>query len=182
MLTIVVILKALTEIAGLALLGQGILFVLAGANREQNLFYKLLKTVTSPIRRAVRFITPRFVPDRHIGIAAFFLAFQLFNKGGFFEGFQYVLMRTFIAAVIFVAADDIGDLWKTTWHWGYKYSTQSMGSVYGESAKQLAILSTDLPKRRRILRIDIFVVRIKPWHAFGMLIRMCAALFEAFIY
>ena len=73
MLNIVIILKALTEIAGLALLGQGILFVLAGAHREQNLFYKVLKTVTFPIMRAVRFITPRFIPDRHIGIAAFFL-------------------------------------------------------------------------------------------------------------
>ena len=69
----VVMLKALAEVAGLALLGQGILFVLAGAHREQNPFYKLLKTVTSPIVRAVRFITPHFVPDRHIGIAAFFL-------------------------------------------------------------------------------------------------------------
>jgi hypothetical protein len=73
MLNIVIILKALTEIAGLALLGQGILFVLAGDNREQNLFYKVLKTVTSPIMRAVRFITPRFIPDRHVGVAAFFL-------------------------------------------------------------------------------------------------------------
>ena len=73
MLNVVIILKALMEITGLALLGQGILFVLAGANREQNLFYKVLKTVTSPIMRAVRFITPRFVPDRQIGIAAFFL-------------------------------------------------------------------------------------------------------------
>ena len=73
MLNVVIILKALMEIAGLALLGQGILFVLTGANREQNLFYKVLKTVTSPIMRALRFITPRFVLDRHIGIAAFFL-------------------------------------------------------------------------------------------------------------
>ena len=77
MLNIVIILKAVTEIAGLALLGQGILFVLTGANREQNLFYKVLKTVTSPIMRAVRFITPRFVPDRHIGVAAFFLVVGL---------------------------------------------------------------------------------------------------------
>ena len=73
MLTVVIILKALTEIAGLALLGQGVLFVLAGAGREQNLFYKVLRTVTAPIIRAVRFITPGFVPDRHIGMAAFFL-------------------------------------------------------------------------------------------------------------
>ncbi len=73
MLNLVIILKALAEIAGLMLLGQGVLYVLAGAQRERNLFYKLLKTITSPIVRAVRFITPRFVPDRHIGVAAFFL-------------------------------------------------------------------------------------------------------------
>lgn len=73
MLTIVVILKALAEVAGLALLGQGVLFVLAGANRERNIFYNALRTVTAPVVRAVRLITPRFVPDRQMGLAAFFL-------------------------------------------------------------------------------------------------------------
>lgn len=73
MLTIVVILKALAEIAGLALLGQGALYLLAGANREHNVFYQVLKAVTAPILRATRFITPRFVADAHIGQAAFFL-------------------------------------------------------------------------------------------------------------
>ena len=73
MLTLVVILKALTEIAGLALLGQGVLHVFAGANREQNLFYRVLKTITAPIIRVVRLVTPRFVADQHIGMAAFFL-------------------------------------------------------------------------------------------------------------
>jgi len=73
MLTVVVILKALAEIAGLALLGQGVLYVFAGAGREQNVFYQVLKTITAPILRATRFITPRFVADAHIGVAAFFL-------------------------------------------------------------------------------------------------------------
>ncbi len=73
MLTVVVILKALAEIVGLALFGQGVLYVLAGAGREQNVFYQVLKTVTGPILRATRFITPRFVADAHIGVAAFFL-------------------------------------------------------------------------------------------------------------
>ena len=73
MLTVVVILKALAEIAGLALVGQGMLYVLAGIGREQNMFYRVLKTVTSPIFVAVRAITPRFVPDGAIGLAAFFL-------------------------------------------------------------------------------------------------------------
>ncbi len=73
MLTVVVILKALAEIAGLALLGQGVLYVLAGAGRERNVFYQVLRTITAPILRATRFITPRFVADAHIGVAAFFL-------------------------------------------------------------------------------------------------------------
>jgi len=73
MLTLVVVLKALAEVAGLALLGQGILYLLAGASREQNLFYRVIQTITAPIIRFTRLITPRLVPDRHIGLAAFFL-------------------------------------------------------------------------------------------------------------
>jgi hypothetical protein len=73
MLTLIVVLKALAEVAGLALLGQGILFLLAGAGREQNVFYQVIQTITAPIIRFTRLITPRFVPDRHIGLAAFFL-------------------------------------------------------------------------------------------------------------
>lgn len=63
----------LIQIAGYSLLGQGLLYVLAGARREQNFFYRILKTITSPIIRAVRFITPRFVLDAHIPFAAFIL-------------------------------------------------------------------------------------------------------------
>lgn len=73
MLTLVIVLKALAEVAGLALLGQGILFLLAGASRTQNIFYRVIQTITAPIIRFTRLITPRFVPDRHIGLAAFFL-------------------------------------------------------------------------------------------------------------
>lgn len=73
MLTLVVVLKALAEVAGLALLGQGILYLLAGASREQNVFYRVIQTITAPIIRITRVITPRFVPDRQIGLAAFFL-------------------------------------------------------------------------------------------------------------
>lgn len=73
MLTLIVILKSLTEVAGLALLGQGVLFLLSGNSREQNVFYRTLKTIASPVVRFTRLITPRFVADRHIGMAAFFL-------------------------------------------------------------------------------------------------------------
>jgi hypothetical protein len=73
MLSVVVILKALAEIAGLALLGQGVLYLLTGADRDHNLFYRILKTLTAPIRTATRIITPRVVPDGAIGWASFFL-------------------------------------------------------------------------------------------------------------
>jgi hypothetical protein len=70
---IIVILKALTEIAGVAFLGQGVLWAIAGSKRDQNLVYKLFKTLTSPVTRATRAITPRIIIDAHIGLVAFFL-------------------------------------------------------------------------------------------------------------
>jgi ABC-type uncharacterized transport system permease subunit len=73
----VIILKAIVEIAGLALLGQGVLFILAGRYRHQNMFYGILKTVTAPIFKATRFIAPRFIVDQHIGFLAFFLLMVL---------------------------------------------------------------------------------------------------------
>lgn len=61
-LDVVIILKALTEVAGIALIGQGILFLLAGANHEKNIPYAILKTVTRPVFALARFLAPRFVP------------------------------------------------------------------------------------------------------------------------
>lgn len=73
MYEIIVILKALTEVAGVAFLGQGILWIIAGSKREQNMVYKLFKTLTSPVTRATRVVTPRVIVDAHIGLVAFFL-------------------------------------------------------------------------------------------------------------
>ncbi|MBS0338153.1 MAG: hypothetical protein JSS40_15340 [Proteobacteria bacterium] len=69
---LVVILKGVNEVALMALLGQGALFILAGARREQNFVYSLLKTVTAPIMKATRFVAPRFIVDAHIGFLALF--------------------------------------------------------------------------------------------------------------
>ena len=69
----IVILKALTEVAGVAMMGQGVLWVLAGSKRDQNLVYGMFKTLTSPVMKATRVITPRVVLDQHIGLVAFFL-------------------------------------------------------------------------------------------------------------
>ena len=73
----IVILKALTEVAGVAYLGQGVLWVIAGAKRDQNIVYNLFKVLTSPVTRVTRAITPRVILDAHIGLVAFFLLMVL---------------------------------------------------------------------------------------------------------
>ena|SRR6185295_634296 len=77
MYEIIVILKALTEVAGVAMLGQGILWVIAGAKRQQNPVYGLFKTLTLPVMKATRWITPRIILDQHLGLVAFFLLLVL---------------------------------------------------------------------------------------------------------
>lgn len=66
-------LKLIAEIALMALLGQWLLGLLAGAKRETNLFYKLLQVLTQPFVRFARLITPRVVIDRHVPLVAFLL-------------------------------------------------------------------------------------------------------------
>jgi len=73
MYEIIVVLKALTEVAGVAMFGQGVLWVIAGSKRDQNVVYGIFKAVTSPVMKATRMITPRVVLDQHIGLVAFFL-------------------------------------------------------------------------------------------------------------
>jgi hypothetical protein len=69
--------RVLAEVAGLALLGQGALALLAGKYRHDNLFYKIFQIITAPVVKAVRAITPRFIIDAHIPMLAFFLLLWL---------------------------------------------------------------------------------------------------------
>ena len=62
--------KLIAEIALLAFAGQWLLGLLIGNKRETNLFYQLLEVLTKPFVKAMRFITPRLVLDRHIPLAA----------------------------------------------------------------------------------------------------------------
>jgi len=73
MLMLLDILKALLEVAGFALLGQGLLFLFAGSKRQGNVVYQGLSVVTRPVLRLTRFVTPRVVLDRHLGLVAFLL-------------------------------------------------------------------------------------------------------------
>ncbi|HWH73144.1 MAG TPA: hypothetical protein VNV16_02640 [Methylibium sp.] len=71
MLLIVTSIKLVAEIALCALAGRWLLGLLAGAQREQNLFYQLLTMMTRPFTGAFRAITPRVVIDRHIPLLTF---------------------------------------------------------------------------------------------------------------
>lgn len=55
----------------MAFLGQWLVGLMAGAGRDHNVFYRLLGVMTSPFTRVLRRITPRFVLDRHVPLAAF---------------------------------------------------------------------------------------------------------------
>ena len=72
-LTILNLLQLLLYIPLLALLGQGLLFVLAGARRQQNFFYQLLQLISKPFTMLVRKLTPAKVGDSQVPIVTFFL-------------------------------------------------------------------------------------------------------------
>jgi hypothetical protein len=76
-LLIVSIARALVEIAGWFMLGQGILYVFAGRRRSENFVYQLFALLTRPVMRITRAITPRIVRDEHVWIAAFLLVLWL---------------------------------------------------------------------------------------------------------
>lgn len=69
--------RALIEVAGFALLGQGLLALLAGKQRHANPFYKILATITTPVIRLVRYFIPRHIADSRIPLLTFFLLFCL---------------------------------------------------------------------------------------------------------
>lgn len=73
MLTLLNIVQLVLYIALLALVGQGLLYILAGARRDANVFYRLLQTVAKPFTAVVRRITPRQVSDHQVPFATFLL-------------------------------------------------------------------------------------------------------------
>jgi hypothetical protein len=76
-LLLVVIAKALAELAGLFLAGRGLLYLLAGRRRAENIFYQVFCILTNPLLKAARFVTPRIVMDKHIPVVAVVLVFWI---------------------------------------------------------------------------------------------------------
>ncbi|HQR71987.1 MAG TPA: hypothetical protein PLE54_15360 [Burkholderiaceae bacterium] len=70
---LLVIVKAIVEVAMLALMGQFIVGIFAWGRRHNNVVYKLFQTVASPFTWAVRKVTPRVVLDTHIPLATLLL-------------------------------------------------------------------------------------------------------------
>ncbi|MFM9879587.1 MAG: hypothetical protein ACKVOO_04145 [Burkholderiaceae bacterium] len=73
MLALIGAVKLIAEIALLALFGQWLLGLLAGAKKDQNLFYQILQVVGRPFVIAARWVSPKFVLDRHLPLVAFLL-------------------------------------------------------------------------------------------------------------
>lgn len=70
-------LRALVEIAGMFLLAQGALFVLAGGRHESNAVFRLCRVITRPLIGATRRLMPGAISDRRLPLVAFFLLFGL---------------------------------------------------------------------------------------------------------
>jgi uncharacterized protein YggT (Ycf19 family) len=74
-LVLVSALRALIEVACWFLIGQGVLYVLAGGRREHNPIYRLFQLLTGPVVKLTRVITPRAVIGRHVPFVALGILF-----------------------------------------------------------------------------------------------------------
>lgn len=63
--------QLLLYIGILALLGQGLLFILAGAKRDTNLFYQLFTVLNKPWTYIAALIAPKQIATRHHPFVAF---------------------------------------------------------------------------------------------------------------
>ena len=69
--------RALVEVAGMLMLGQGVLWLFGPRARDGNFIYDLFKKGAAPVIKLTRLITPRFVHDAHVGLVAFILLLWL---------------------------------------------------------------------------------------------------------
>ena len=73
MALLLVIVHTLILVAGLSLLGQGIVGVFNWRRRHENFVYQLFSIVSRPAVSFVRLITPRVILDEHVPLVAFLL-------------------------------------------------------------------------------------------------------------
>lgn len=71
------LLRALAEVAGMSLLGQGVLWLLTGGGRQRNAVYQMFSLITRPLIGATRRLAPKVLGDRFIPPLTFCLLFFL---------------------------------------------------------------------------------------------------------
>lgn len=70
-------LRAIVEMLGLCLIGQGVLHLLAGEGRQQNAIYRLFDLLTRLPRRMAAMLLPKESSANMAGLFAFLLLFAL---------------------------------------------------------------------------------------------------------
>ena len=70
--------QLVVAIALMALIGQGVLYILAGREREKNLFYQVVRIIPSPFVKLTRLVTPKVFEDRVIPFATFCILSAIF--------------------------------------------------------------------------------------------------------
>lgn len=70
-------LRAIVEMLGLCLIGQGVLYLLTGSRRQQNAIYRFFDLLTRPPRQFVALLLPRSVSGILVGLLSFALLFML---------------------------------------------------------------------------------------------------------
>lgn len=71
MLLLLTLLRALVEVAGLSLLGHGIIGLLTGRRREENFVWRIFQVITRPAIRVVRTFLPATELDRIVPYVTF---------------------------------------------------------------------------------------------------------------
>lgn len=69
--------RATVEMLGLCMLGQGILFVIAGRNRSSNRIYQLFDLITRPPRKVVAKLMPGVPSAVTVGVLTFVILLLL---------------------------------------------------------------------------------------------------------
>jgi hypothetical protein len=70
MLFVIITLKTLTELALAFILGRFLVGLFAGANRQNNIFWRIFNLAAKPPLWLTRRISPRLILDQHIPLAA----------------------------------------------------------------------------------------------------------------
>lgn len=79
--------RAIIEMLGLCLVGQGMLYILAGQRRANNRIYQLFDLLTKAPRRLVAALLPRSSSEIVIGVVSFVLLLLLWIGLAFIRKF-----------------------------------------------------------------------------------------------